>query len=182
MKVVAVVGMPGSGKGEFSSIAKDMGIPVVIMGDVIREEVQKQGLVPTDENMGKVARSLREREGMAAIAKVCIPVIKRLQADLVLVDGVRGEAEVREFAREFPRFSLISIEAPRSLRFSRLSKRGRSDDLADIRELIARDERECSFGLNQAMGLADIRIENVGTREEFLEKVRALLTRIMAET
>ena len=87
MKVIAVVGMPGSGKGEFSAIAQDMGIPVVVMGDVIREEVKKQGLPPTDESMGIVARALREKHGMAAIAHVCVPVIMRQEADLVLVDG-----------------------------------------------------------------------------------------------
>ncbi|NLL11527.1 MAG: flagellar hook-basal body complex protein FliE [Methanomicrobiales archaeon] len=180
MKVIAVVGMPGSGKGEFSAIAQDMGIPVVVMGDVIREEVKKQGLPPTDESMGIVARALREKHGMAAIAHVCVPVIMRQEADLVLVDGVRGDAEVILFSESFPEFSLVSIEAPLRTRFARLSERGRSDDLMDISELVARDERECSFGLGRAIELASVRIENNGTREAFQEKARELLARMRA--
>ena len=180
MKVLAVVGMPGSGKGEFSIIAEDMGIPVVVMGDVIREEVKKLGLPPTDESMGIVARTLREKHGLAAIAHVCVPVITGLQADIVLVDGVRGDAEVALFSESFPDFSLVSIDAPLSTRFTRLSERGRSDDLQDISELIARDERECSFGLGRAMELASVRIDNTGTREAFQEKVREYLTRMKA--
>lgn len=177
MKVIAVVGMPGSGKGEFSAIAQELGIPVVVMGDVIREEVAKQGLPPTDESMGVVAQRLRITYGMAAIAHVCIPVITSKQEEVVLVDGVRGDAEVSQFSSAFPEFILVSIEAPLDLRFSRLSKRGRSDDLTDIAELIARDERECTFGLGKAMELASVRIENTSTREEFQEKVRQFLTR-----
>jgi len=107
MKVLAVVGMPGSGKGEFSAIAREMGIPVVVMGDVIREEVKNQGLPPTDESMGIVARALREKHGMAAIAHVCIPVITRQRADVVLVDGIRGDAEVTLFSETFPEFSCL---------------------------------------------------------------------------
>jgi dephospho-CoA kinase len=40
MKVIGVVGLPASGKGEFSKIVKGMGIPVVVMGDVIRDAVK----------------------------------------------------------------------------------------------------------------------------------------------
>jgi len=181
MKVIAVVGMPGSGKGEFSTVAQKLGFPVVVMGDVIREEVAKQGLAPTDESMGIVAKRLRAEYGMAAIAHVCIPVIQRQQGTVVLVDGVRGDAEVTEFSQAFPEFALVSIEAPLETRFSRLSKRGRSDDLENIAELATRDERECSFGLGKAMELASVRIENAGSREEFLEKVGDFLTRMAKE-
>ena len=40
MKVIGIVGMPASGKGEVSRIARDLGIPVVVMGDAIREKVK----------------------------------------------------------------------------------------------------------------------------------------------
>lgn len=179
MKVIAIVGMPGSGKGEFSTVANELRIPVIVMGDVIREEVTKEGLPPTDESMGIVARKLREQYGMAAIAHICIPVIQRQKKDVVLVDGVRGDTEVIEFSRSFPEFALVSIEAPLETRFSRLSERGRSDDLTKIEDLIARDERECSFGLGKAIEMASVRIDNTGTREEFQIKVRKFLSGMM---
>ncbi len=46
MKVIGIVGMPASGKGEASRIARDLGIPVVVMGDAIRERVKEAGLPP----------------------------------------------------------------------------------------------------------------------------------------
>ncbi|MDD1727529.1 MAG: flagellar hook-basal body complex protein FliE [Methanospirillum sp.] len=178
MKVIGIVGMPGSGKGEFSSISAQMGIPVVVMGDVIREEVKKEGLPPVDASMGIVARRLRETYGMAAIAHVCIPVIESQHAPVVLIDGIRGDAEVREFSGHFLDFILIAIESPLETRFTRLTIRGRSDDLQNISELTARDERESSFGLRAAMDLASIRVMNMGTLEEYRMSVRSTLEKI----
>jgi adenylate kinase family enzyme len=47
---IILAGMPGSGKSLFSTVAKECcGIPVYVMGDIIREEVVKRGLEPTQE-------------------------------------------------------------------------------------------------------------------------------------
>ncbi|PKL60591.1 MAG: dephospho-CoA kinase [Methanomicrobiales archaeon HGW-Methanomicrobiales-4] len=178
MKVLGIVGMPGSGKGEFSAIASDMGIPVVVMGDVIRSEVRRSGLPPVDSSMGVIARRLREEHGMAAIAKVCIPVIESQKAGTVLIDGIRGDAEVNEFAGYFPEFTLIAIESPFDTRFERLCIRARSDDLTDLSELGSRDERESSFGLCSAMEMASVRIYNTGSLDDYRAKVRTTLEQI----
>ncbi len=178
MKVIGIVGMPGSGKGEFSAVADELGIPVVVMGDVIREEVKKEGLPPVDASMGVIARRLREQYGMAAIAHVCIPVIESQNSSVVLIDGIRGDAEVREFADHFPDFILIAIDSPLDTRFDRLKVRGRSDDLKDITELSARDERESSFGLQKAINLATMRVQNTGTLDEYRQNVRSTLDQI----
>ncbi|MCL2460105.1 MAG: flagellar hook-basal body complex protein FliE [Euryarchaeota archaeon] len=181
MKVLGIVGLPGSGKGEFSKIADQMGIPVVVMGDVIREEVRKAGLPPTDESMGMISKALREKHGMAAIAITCIPVVECLQSDLVLIDGLRGDAEVRVLQEHFPNFVLIAITAPDEMRFSRLCDRGRSDDLSSISELYERDARETSFGLLNAMDMADLMLENATDIEAFKQSVISTLNVLQNE-
>ena len=128
MKVIGVVGLPASGKGEFSNSAAAMGIPVIVMGDVIRDAVQKAGLPPTDANMGMTANRLRAEGGMAAIARLCIPIIEREKAPLVLIDGIRGDAEVQVFREHFADFVLVGITSDFGNRLSRLGTRGRSDD------------------------------------------------------
>ena len=129
MKVIAFVGMPGAGKSEASAVAREAGMPVVIMGDVLRDEVRERGLPPTDENIGAVANQLRKDEGMDAIAKRCIPKIEALNARVVVVDGIRGIAEVETFKRAFgDNFTLVKIDAPFELRLERLRHRARSDD------------------------------------------------------
>ena len=66
MKVIGVVGLPASGKGEFSKIAKELGIPVIVMGDMIRKAVSEAGLEPDDANFGATANRLRAEGGMDA--------------------------------------------------------------------------------------------------------------------
>ncbi len=178
MKVIGVVGLPASGKGEFSRIAREMGIPVIVMGDVIRKAVFAAGMEPTDENMGFISRKLREERGMAAIAEECIPVIEEEKAGTVLVDGIRGDAEVDALKEHFPDFFLVAIDAPDASRLARLAGRGRPDDAATLEELTARDRREERWGLFAAMGKADLHIENRGSLQEFREKSREVLSQV----
>jgi len=178
MKVIGIVGMPGSGKGEVSRIACELGIPVVVMGDVIREQARKAGLPPTDENLGAISAQLRADLGMDAIARLTIPIIESQATPVVLVDGIRGDREVAVFRKHFPDFTLIAIDSSFETRYRRLAKRGRSDDLLTPEELRARDGRELGWGLGRALDLADYRIKNEGSLEEFAAEVRALLSRL----
>ncbi len=182
MKIIAFVGLPLSGKSTAAEIAREMGIPVVVMGDVVREETKKRGLELTDENVGKVASELRKKEGMDAIAKRIIPKIRELGKNhgAVVVDGIRGIAEVERLKKEFGEdFILIAIECPLEIRFQRALKRKREDDVKTIEDLKKRDERELSWSMEEAIKIADFTIENTSTLEEFKEKVRTLLDRII---
>jgi dephospho-CoA kinase len=51
--------MPGAGKSSVASFLKEKGFEVVTMGDVVREEAERQGLEPTDINLGKMMLKLR---------------------------------------------------------------------------------------------------------------------------
>ena len=173
MKVIGVVGLPASGKGEFSKIAAARGIPVVVMGDMIRKAVQSGGMKPTDTNLGATASKLRAERGMDAIAELCVPEIRRQTAPIVLVDGIRGDAEVSLFRRVFPDFTLISIDSSFATRLARIRVRGRSDHLSSADEHRTRDERELGWGLGNALKDADVHLSNEGTLAEFSAAVNA---------
>ena len=175
MKVIGVVGLPASGKGEFSKIAAGMGVPVIVLGDMIRKAVQEAGLDPTDANLGAIANRLRAERGMDAIALLCVPEIQQQTAPLVLVDGIRGDAEVAVFRRIFSGFTLISIDSSFETRLARIRERGRSDDFESADELRLRDMRELGWGLGNALKEADIHLSNEGTLAEFSTAVHYLL-------
>lgn len=177
MKIIAFVGMPASGKGEAADLVREMGYQVVNMGDVIREEVRLLGLEPTDENLGWTGTKLRRDEGLAAIAKRCIPKLASLDVDTAFVDGVRNIEEVELFKREFgDDFHLINIDAIDNDRLERIRKRGRADDeLMDENTLRIRDERELGWGMGESIKRAEFTIENNGTVEEFKEKVKKVI-------
>jgi dephospho-CoA kinase len=181
MKVIGVLGLPASGKGEFSKIAEEMGIPVIVMGDMIRKAVKEDGLDPTDRNLGVIANKLRKERGMDAIASLCIPEIQRQTAPLVLVDGIRGDAEVNLFRKIFYGFTLICIDSSFENRLSRVALRNRSDDFKTAGELRNRDERELGWGLGKALKQADMQITNNGTLDEFSVAVHTLLDTIRSD-
>ena len=178
MKVIAFVGMPGAGKSEAAGVAREMGLPVVVMGDVLREEVRERGLPPTDQNIGAVANQLRREEGMDAIARRCIPKIEALRARAVVIDGIRGIAEVETFRRTFGEdFTLVRVDAPFELRLERLRRRARSDDVGSADWLKQRDEREISWGMDTAIEVAAQSVVNLDPIERFRQEVRTVLRR-----
>ena len=177
MRVIGTVGMPGSGKSEAATVAEEAGVPVLIMGDVIRQECRDRGLDPAQHH-GRIAQALREENGPGAIAQRSLPVIEEYLADsdTVLVDGIRSDVEVETFREAFgEEFTLVHVFAPRELRKQRIESRDRPGD-TDGEPLEAREERERGFGMDDAIDLADVRIENTGTLEEFHEAFRDLLT------
>lgn len=179
MKLIAFVGMPASGKSEASAIAKRMGIPVVNMGDVVREETSRRGLAPTDENIGGTGTALRKEEGMDIIAKRCVPKIHKVNGEIVVVDGTRNINEIDYFKKEFGHdFRLIAIHTPFDIRFERVRKRARSDDMNSMDELKRRDEREKGWGLDKAILKADLTIDNTESIDKFRRQIEQLLGNI----
>ena len=177
MRVIGTVGLPGSGKSEAASVAEELGIPVVTMGDVIRQECRDRGLDPA-EHHGEIAGALREENGPDAIAQRSLPIIEaELEAaETVLVDGIRAGVEVERFEEAFGEaFTLVSIEAPFEVRAERVQARDR-DNTEDGEGLRERDERERGFGMDEAIARADVSVENTATLEAFHEKIRAFLT------
>ncbi|MFC6905534.1 AAA family ATPase [Halalkalicoccus tibetensis] len=174
MRVIGTVGLPGSGKGEAAAVAREKGIPVVTMGDVIRRECRERGLDPADHH-GEVAQALREEDGPLAIAERSLPLIEEglEESELVLVDGLRSGAEVERFEEAFGEaFTLVAIEAPFDVREERLGTRGR--DNPETEDLETRDERELGFGMGEAIERADVTIENTDSLEAFRERIEGL--------
>ncbi|WP_248895610.1 AAA family ATPase [Haloplanus halobius] len=177
MKVVGTVGLPGSGKGEAAEVAREMGVPVVTMGDVIRAACRNRGLDPA-EHHGEVAQALRDEGGPAAVAERSLPHIRDAleDAEAVLVDGLRAPEEVARFEDAFgDAFVLVSVEAPFETRAKRLGERGRDATDIDREALREREERELGFGMGDVMDRADVTIENTGSLSAFRDRVREVL-------
>lgn len=184
IQALAFIGAPAAGKTAAASVAKDMGIPIITMGDVIRDELKRQGLPLSDENAGRLATELREREGLDAIAKRCVPRIKSLKAMMeqeaekavVVIDGIRSLAEVELFKKEFgPDFTLVWIDTPRVSRYERIKARGRADDSLTFEGFKEREEREKGWGMEEAMEKADKVIHNLGSLSAFREQIKSVL-------
>lgn len=176
MRVIGTVGLPGSGKGEFATVARDRGIPVVTMGDVVRDACRERGLAPADHH-GQVASALREEDGPLAIAERTVPPVREAleDHDVVLIDGLRSGAEAGYFEEVFDdAWTLVAIEAPFDRRVERIDARGRDNTATET--LKQRDQREVGFGMGDAIDRADVRIRNTGALATFHRQVERILT------
>ncbi len=162
--MIAVVGMPGSGKSEFVNVALNLGYRFISMGDIVREETVKRGY-PLEES-GKVAQMLRDKEGLDAIAVLTLDKIRETHYTKFLIEGIRGIKEIERFRNEID-FTLVGIHSSPRIRFERLKNRGREDDPEIIEDFHKRDLRELSWGLGEALALSDFIIDNNGTLEEY---------------
>ena len=177
MKIIAFTGMPFSGKSEAVKIAKEQGIAVVRMGDMIWEETKKQGFELNDQNVGMIANNMRKTHGKDIWAKKTIKKINSMkETELLVIDGIRNIEEIETFEKELGKnFVLIAIEVCDKTRHKRALMRGRNDDSMDPDLIKQRDRRELSWGLGNVIAIADSVVTNEGKLEDFKIKIKKLL-------
>jgi dephospho-CoA kinase len=175
-KAVCVTGMPGCGKEEFLKIAAEVGLPIIRMGDVVREEARKRGISLTDMGVGGMANEEREIHGADIWAR---RTLEQISNDRVVIDGVRSPAEVEAFREAFGGcLIVVAIHASPRTRYERISSRRRKDDIATEEQLRSRDQRELRWGLGKVIALADYMIVNEGSLEDFRKEARDVLRRV----
>jgi dephospho-CoA kinase len=158
--IVCLTGMPGAGKSSVASFLKEKGFAVVTMGDVVREEAKRQGLEPTDINLGKMMLKLRQDLGPGAVGHMVLQKLARDgSSSNVVIDGIRSIAEV-EVLKKVGHVRLLAIHASQDTRFKHLKERGRADAPSDGNEFAGRDKRELSVGVSEAIALANDMISN----------------------
>jgi dephospho-CoA kinase len=158
--IVCLTGMPGAGKSSVASFLKEKGFAVVTMGDVVREEAKRQGLEPTDINLGKMMLKLRQDLGPGAVGHIVLQKLARDgSSSNVVIDGIRSIAEV-EVLKKVGHVRLLAIHASRDTRFKHLKGRARADAPSNDNEFAGRDKRELSVGVSEAIALANEMISN----------------------
>ncbi len=174
-RVLVVTGMPGAGKEEFVRVAQLNGYAVVRMGDVVRQEADRRGVVMDDRGIGGFASSERQAHGADVWAHRCLSI---LGPGPTVIDGSRSLMEMKAFRSALGAgIRLVAVHSSPAVRFDRLQRRDRSDAPRDLREFEERDERELGWGLGSLIALADSMLVNEGTLEDFQALVEKELGR-----
>lgn len=157
--IVCLTGMPGAGKSTIADGLKSKGFDAINMGDAVRTEAKKRNLEPTGKNLGKLMLELREKNGPGAIADLIIEQITKSNSPVIVIDGIRSNAEI-DVLRKIGKVKILAIHASTNTRFSFLTKRGRSDDPQNQEVFNERDAREIGVGVSNSIALADESISN----------------------
>lgn len=176
--VICLTGMPGAGKSTAAEASEPLGFKVFRMGDDVRMEAEKRKIPLTDENLGAVMLQLRQAGGIVAIAALCKQRIEKdTKSKFIVIDGIRNVNEFLKF-KKLGKAVLVSIQATPERRFKFLQARGRSDSPQSLQSFEARDRRELTVGIGEAIALSDEVIVNSGSLSEFKAEAAALFRRL----
>lgn len=175
-KIVAIVGMCGSGKSVASDILVERGWKKVYFGGVTMEKLQEEGLEVNPVNEKMMRERLRAELGMGAYAKILLPRIKEyaLEGDTVL-DGLYSWDELKILREELgDRIKVVAIVVDRDLRYDRLNIRAYRP-LTD-EEALNRDLSEIeNIAKAGPIAHADYYILNNGSVEDYAKRLDEIL-------
>ena len=183
VKLVAFVGMSGSGKSVAVDYMTEKGWPKVYFGGMILKEMERRGIERTAESEKEFREMIREKEGNDWVVRQVIDEVHRLieagQKQIVL-DGVYSWTEYKILRREFPepgQITFVAIVVPKKLRYKRVAERiERPFNLQEIRD---RDKSEIeNLEKGGPIAAADYYILNDGSVAEMHERLAKVLTEI----
>lgn len=183
VKIVAVVGMSGSGKSTAIEYLTERGIPKVYFGGVIYKAMEEAGIPRTEdgESEKKFREEIRQKEGKDFVVKRVIESTKKLieagQKRIVL-DGLYSWTEYKILRKEWPtEMTVVAITVPKALRRKRLAER--PDRPFDAKASAERDRSEIeNLEKGGPIAIADYYVDNSGTIPEFYERFANLMKEI----
>jgi dephospho-CoA kinase len=180
MAIIAVAGMPGSGKSYLVSLFAQKGYSIVRFGDLTEEELRKRNLPQTPQTEENIREELRRQYSMSAYAKLNLPRIESaLKKGNVVIDGLYSWEEYLFLKEQFgEKILVVAIYSSPKTRYRRLADRNVRP--LTYEEAKKRDHSEIEkLSKAEPIAMADYTITNEGTlidlKNEF-EKVYNLIS------
>jgi len=181
MKILIIVGMPGSGKTTCANIARRMNIFTLTTGDVIRDEIKRRGLEYNEQNDLKVARWFNENGREKLIARRLAEMIRNAgNPKKIVIEGFRsmqGINELKKILKEKD-VTILAIHSSPNIRYEREKKRPRFKGKG-YRMIKMRDRQEIKHGLAEIIAMSDDIIVNNKSLKEFNITVKDKLIKIL---
>lgn len=177
--IIGITGTLGAGKTTCVSFLEEKGFIHYSVRDFLVEHIKERGM-PVDRNsMVVVANDLRANHGASYLAKELFKRAQERGGDVV-IESLRAPAEITELRhhadQENP-FIMLAIDAPVETRYERIKTRKSETDMISFEEFKTSEEREmysddpAKQNLAACIGMADVKIVNDGTKEEFMKRL-----------
>lgn len=125
-KIIALVGMTGSGKSVAGDALIAAGCAYIRFGQITIDTIQERGLPVTPETEKSVREELRHTHGMGAFATLNIPKFDKALAEgkHLVADGLYSWTEYKILKDYYgERLTVLAIYASPATRYARLEKR-----------------------------------------------------------
>lgn len=179
--VIAVVGLIGSGKTEATQCFVERGFTRFGYNDAVYEEIARRGLERTEKDMRMVREELRKEFGLAIAATRKIPEISIAvkSGKNVVIESLYTWEEYKATKEAFGEsFRVLAVYSPPEVRYARLEKR--LDRPHPREEASSRDYAEIeNLEKGGPIAMADWTIQNLGTKEKFLQEVDNVIDKIL---
>jgi len=127
VKIIAFVGLAGSGKSTAVDYLTHKGYPKVYFGGVIYDAMREAGIEITPESQTTFREEIRKQEGNDFVVKRIIKQIRGLidaGQHRIIADGLYTWSEYKIMKHEFPgELTVVAVVAPRRVRHHRLANR-----------------------------------------------------------
>lgn len=174
-KLIAIVGMSGSGKSYACDILEKIGYKNVYFGGVIYDKMNEEGIEITPDSQKSFRENLRKEYGMGVVATLLLDKIDALyKENNVVLDGLYSWDEYKILKEKFPQLTMICIITDKELRYDRIGRRikrpfSREDT---IKRDIAEIENSAKGG---PIAYADYYILNNGDKEEYKTRLLEII-------
>ena len=175
-KIIALVGLAGSGKSSAVEYLTEKGFPKIYFGGIIYKAMDEAGIEKTWDNQQQFREEIRRREGKDFVIKRVIKNIHDLVnagQNKIVLDGLYTWSEYKFLKHEFPgQVVVIAIVTPKYLRYQRMAKR--IERPMQPHEVDQRDWSEIeNLEKGGPIAIADYFIINDGSLEQLHQKIDA---------
>lgn len=179
-KLIAIVGMAGSGKSIATDYLENQGYTKIYFGGVTYKLMAEQNIerTPDGKSEKEFREKLRKEHGPECYAKFLENDIRKAteKGDVVL-DGIYSWYEYKYLIEKFPNLKLISIVIDKKIRCERISKR--VDRPWKYEDVVYRDITEIeNLAKGGPIAYADYYILNNGSLEEYYNRLKEILEQI----
>ena len=183
IKLLAVVGMSGSGKSVVVDYITGLGFPKVYFGGMIYKEMARRGIERSEDGESEkhFREMIRETEGKDWVVKQVIDEVHDLvQAGQkrIVLDGVYSWTEYQTLKKEFPgMLTFLAVVVDKKLRYKRVGVR--EDRPFNLEEIKERDRSEITnLEKGGPIAAADYYVLNNGSIEDLEKSTADILSEI----
>lgn len=178
IKIIAFVGLAGSGKSSAVDYVVQKGYPKIYFGGIIYKAMEEAGIEVTWESQKTFREEIRAREGKDFVVKRAIKETRDLIAagqKHIVLDGLYSWSEYRILKHEFPgEITVIAIVTPKHLRYKRMAQRPERPMTSE--EVDKRDWAEIeNIEKGGPIAIADYFVHNDRSTDELHAKIDAIL-------